>query len=112
MAAVPAHAGALAFGPSLNAGAYRIDNTGDFMPRHARILDARPRSLLGHGITVTDAASFDLDAHRTGAGFGDFAFNNFKGSIRPSDLHNTHLRHNFSDLALIISSILSDRTDG
>ena len=96
MAAVPAHAGALAFGPSLNADAYRIDNAGDFMPRHARILDARPQAFLGHSITVADAAGFNFDPHLAGTGFGNFPFDDLKGSICSGHLRHTHLRHNSS----------------
>src|SRR5439155_89706 len=63
------------------------------MSRHTRVLNARPRSFLGHGIAVTDAASFNLDAHPTGGGFRHFAFNDFEGAIRSNNLYSSHSRH-------------------
>jgi hypothetical protein len=103
--AVPADADPLAFLPSGDAAADCVDDSGDLMPGHTRVLNAWPRSLLSKGVAVADTASLDLDAHRTGSGFGDFTFNNFQRPIGTSDLHDTHFRHNssyrFLNLALI-----------
>jgi len=91
VAAVPADSDPLALRPSGDACAHRVNDSGDFMSWDPRVLNAWPRSLLGHGIAVTDSTSLNLDAHVSNAGLRDFAFNNFKGSIRASDLHDTHL---------------------
>jgi len=96
MAAVPADPGPLASRPTGNPFADRIDDSGDFMSRHPRVLDARPYSLLGHGIAVADAASLDFYTHLSNAGLFDLAFNEFKGAAGTSDLHDTHLCHNVS----------------
>ena len=45
-------------------GADRVDDAGDLVSRHARVLDAGPESLLGQGVAVADAARLDLDARR------------------------------------------------
>jgi hypothetical protein len=97
MSAMPADSNSLPFRPSDNALTDRVDSSSDFMTGHSRILDARPDSFLGHGITVANAAGFNLDAHPPGAGLRDFALENFKRPLRSSYLHGAHLRHNSSD---------------
>ncbi|MGH7260661.1 MAG: hypothetical protein ACREI9_08285 [Nitrospiraceae bacterium] len=46
---------------------------------------------------MADATSLNLDAHGSNAWLWDFAFNEFEGATRMSDLHGAHLRHNSSD---------------
>jgi hypothetical protein len=81
----------LALRPSGNTLIDGVDDTSDLVSRHTRILYPRPQSFLGHGIAVADAASLNFDAHESSAGLRDFAFNDFKGPSRPSNLHDTHL---------------------
>jgi hypothetical protein len=81
----------LALCPSNNAFANRINNSGDFMSRNPRVLNARPHSLLGQGIAVADATGVDLYTHVSDAGLRDLAFNEFKGATSVTDLHGTHL---------------------
>jgi len=61
------------------------------MAWNARILQAGPVAFFHHRIAVADAAGFDFDAHLSSSGLRDFAFNEFKGAIRVSNLHDTHL---------------------
>ena len=75
------------------------------MSRDARVLDARPGAFLGKRIAVADATGFNLDSHLSRAGLWDFAFNEFKGSIRVRDLHDTHLRHSSSNRMLYQSRL-------
>jgi hypothetical protein len=104
--AVPADPDPLALRPSGNPFADRIYDSGDFMSRHPRVLDTRPQSLPGHGITVADAARFDLYANLPGARIRNIAFNKFKWATSLSDLHDTHLCHKVSPFAF---SPLTDR---
>ena len=90
MPAVPADSGPLTRYPSSDAVAGRIDESGDFMSRNPRVLEARPSSILGHGIAVADATSLDLYAHLASAGFRYLAFHEFQGAARASYLYDTH----------------------
>jgi hypothetical protein len=94
--AVPADSDPVALCPSSYAFADRVDDSGDFMSRHPRVPDARPCSLLGHGIAVADATSIDLYTHVSSDGLCDLAFNEFKGATGLSDLHDSHLWHTVS----------------
>src|SRR5262249_9494439 len=69
--AVPAQADPLAGFPTGHAGADVVDDAGDLVARGARILDARPDSLLRHRVAVADAAGLDLDAHGSRARLGN-----------------------------------------
>jgi hypothetical protein len=88
--AVPADSDSLAFCPSNNAWANSVNDSGDFMSRDPRVLNARPQSVLGHDIAVTDSASVDLYAHMANAGLCDLAFNKFKRAASTRDLHCMH----------------------
>ena len=73
VAAVPANANPLPLCPSSNAWTDRVNDSGDLVPWDARVLNARPGSLLGHGITMANSTSFTLmrtDRRRV----RDFAF--------------------------------------
>jgi hypothetical protein len=93
---MPADSDPLALCPAGNACTDRVDDSGDFMSRNPRVLNARPRSLLGHGIAVADATSLDFYPHLSSAGLWDIAFNELKGATSVSYLHDSHHWHNVS----------------
>src|SRR5258706_3053548 len=62
----------------------------DSLARHARKLQARPRSIFHQRIAVANAAGRNLDPHPTGGRLGNFTFNNFKLTARTSNLHRMH----------------------
>ncbi len=66
------------------------------MSWNPRILNAWPHSLLGQRVAVADTACLNFDTHGSSAGPRNFAFDEFKGPFRTSDLHNSHLRHSSS----------------
>src|SRR4029434_776389 len=80
---------------------HRIDDSGDLMSRHPRVLDAGRGAFLCNGIGVTNTACFNLDAHRSNAGLRNFTLNELQGTLGTSHLHNTHLRHTSSDASFI-----------
>ncbi|MBC7929412.1 MAG: hypothetical protein H7Z38_02495 [Rubrivivax sp.] len=45
---------------------------------------------------MADTAGFDFQTNLPGSGLRYFARDEFKGAIRLSNLHDTHLRHNSS----------------
>ena len=63
VAAIPPHTHMLTFLPFRHPGADLIDSPGNFMPRHTRVLDARPDTFLRQCIAVTDAASLDANSN-------------------------------------------------
>ena len=67
MSAMPADPDALSRGPSGHVCADRIDDAGDFVPGHARILDAGEEPFLCVHVTVADAAGLNLDSYRSDA---------------------------------------------
>jgi hypothetical protein len=89
--AVPADSDPLALYPSDNAYADRVNYSGDFMSRNPRVLDTRPHSLLGHGITVANSTSLNLYTHMPGTRICDLAFNEFKWAAGTSYLNDSHL---------------------
>jgi len=91
---VPAHTHALAGFPLGHIRANRVHHTHDLMPRHARILDPREKSVLGHRITVADAAGLHLDPHLARPGRWDFTFDKFKSPAGAGNLGSTHFWHN------------------
>src|SRR2546423_1694582 len=96
VAAVPADADTLPLGPVRDARADRVNDSRDFMSRHARVLNARIAALFRQRVAVADAAGLDLDAHLSGNRLRDFALDEFKRAVRLTDLHDTHLRHSSS----------------
>src|SRR4029434_7002095 len=80
---------------------HRIDDSGDLMSRHPRVLDAGRGAFLCNGIGVTNTACFNLDAHRSNAGLRNFTLNELQCALGTSHLHNTHLRHTSSDASFI-----------
>lgn len=97
---MPADANALSGRPPGDARSYRINYAYDLVPGDAWVLHQRKGSLPGEGVTVADAAGLDLDPHRSGAGFGDFAFHDFERCVRAEDLQGAHLGHNASNYHL------------
>src|SRR5262249_42765519 len=63
VAAAPADAHPLAGLPAAHAGADRVDDAGDLVARHARILDTGERAIDDPRVAMTDAARLDLDAY-------------------------------------------------
>ena len=61
LTAVPAHADSLTVRPLRHARAHVVDHPRDFVPRHARIHEARPAAFLGEDVAVTDAARLDAN---------------------------------------------------
>ena len=100
VSAVPADTDPLARCPSGNACTDRINDSGNLMPWDSRVLYARPESLLGERVAVTDASSLHLDTRLPGARLGCFPLDNFQGPFWASDLRGTHLSHNSSDVSL------------
>src|SRR5262249_25954202 len=71
MAAVPAHADALAGLPRGDPGANCVNPPNHFMARHPGIGDSRPKSVLGKLVAVTNATRFHLDADLRRPRLGD-----------------------------------------
>ena len=68
---MPAHADALTFLPFNDVAADRIDESCDFMTRHARILERAPQTLFDEQVAVANAAR--LLAQSRGECPGEFA---------------------------------------
>jgi hypothetical protein len=98
MAAVPAHAHALARLPLRNASAHRIHYADDFVTGDAGVLQSRPVAFLYQRIAVANAAGLNFDSHLAGSWLGNFTFYNFKRSTGPDNLGNTHFWHNQIEL--------------
>jgi hypothetical protein len=56
VAAIPSHTHSLALPPASNTTADLVNDPGDFMPRHARVFDARPMTFLRECVAMADAA--------------------------------------------------------
>jgi hypothetical protein len=93
MSSVPPDSDPLAAGPSRDAGADSIDDAGDLMSGDARVLHARPESLRREGVAVTNAARLHPDAYASWSGSRNLAFDHFEAALRPTHLHDTHVRH-------------------
>src|SRR5439155_22872159 len=93
MSAMPSDSDALSRCPSRDTCANRIDDAGDFVTEHARVLNAGKDPVLRIRVTVADAAGLNLDSDRSGARLRDITFDELKGALRARDLHATHLRH-------------------
>ena len=93
VSAVPTDADPLALGPADDAGADRIDDSGDLMSRNSRVLNTREGPFLGQRVAMADAARLDLDAYPPGGRLRNLSFDKLKGTIRLSNMHDAHLRH-------------------
>ena len=76
--------------PQRHVGADRIDASGNFMARHARILKSRPLSFLDERVTVADTAGFHLDAHLPAPGLRNRALDDFEITSWLTDLNGFH----------------------
>jgi hypothetical protein len=74
---MPAHTYALPFIPCCDVVADGIDASGDFVPRHTRILKSRPYTVFDQHIAVANTAGFNLHAHLSGARLRNIAFYQF-----------------------------------
>src|SRR5579862_5048277 len=97
VSAVPADAGAIAHFPAVDSVAERIDDTGDFMAWCARKRNLAPRVVNRSRIAVTDAASLNADANRSGSGIRDRKLQELYAVIfrrrHSRDAHRFHGRH-------------------
>jgi hypothetical protein len=76
---VPTYAHALPWLPSRrDIFADGVDHAEHFMPRHARVGDARKVSFFRDQIAVTDAARLNLDSNSARARLGDRTFDQFQ----------------------------------
>ncbi len=69
---------------------YRVDAPGDFMARDAGVRQSGKPRLLDDGVTVADAASFNLDSDLGAAGLRNRALDYFEISTRLTDLYGFH----------------------
>lgn len=70
MSSVPSHTDPLAWFPLTHARTYRVDDPGNLMSRHTRILNSRPQTILGKNIAVTDPAGLHLNQNMSHRGTG------------------------------------------
>ena len=85
VSAVPTHADVLAFFPAGNARADFVDDSRNFMPGRARVLNPGHQAIFHHMVAEADTAGLDLDADLPLAGCGDFAFHEFEVGSRFRD---------------------------
>src|SRR5271165_1698286 len=93
MPAMPADSDALPHFPSGDARAHGVDDPGDLMSRDARVLDTRPRTLLGVFVAVADAACLHLDSYRSGNRLRNVELYELKRALGIRYLYRPHLRH-------------------
>jgi hypothetical protein len=98
--AVPADTDALPCPPSRDAGAYRVNDSGDLVTWDTRVLDAWQHSFLSHDIAVANAASLHPDSYGSGDGIGYRPLNDLEGPMRAGDLYHAHRRHDSPNLLL------------
>ena len=91
--AVPADRGALADLPADDAGADGVNDPGDLVAGHTRVLQAGPRPLLGKRVTVTDATRLDPNSHRPRAGLWDLALDELERTVGITHLSRSHRGH-------------------
>jgi hypothetical protein len=95
MAAVPAHAHALADFPVGHVRAEGVHATGNLVSRNAGILQPGPMTVLDQDVTVADAAGFHFDTDRAGSGLGNFALHDFERASGLADLGGFHGQASF-----------------
>jgi hypothetical protein len=78
MAAVPAHANALAWFPLSDASTDCVYDADHFVAGHARILDSRPLTFFDERVAVADAAGLNFDSYLAWTGLWNFTFNQFE----------------------------------
>src|SRR6185312_5037460 len=101
IASVPADTDALAGFELRDASADRVNHTDDFMPWHARVLNARPVAFFRERITVANAAGLNFNAHPSGRRLGNRPFDNFNRPAGAGDLRYLHfVRHKIFPFAV------------
>jgi hypothetical protein len=90
VAAMPAHTHALTRLPVGYTLAHCIHTSGDLVTWYTRILKVGPKAFFHHSIAVADATGFNFDAHLSSSRLWNSTFNEFKWTIRLSNLHDTH----------------------
>ncbi len=90
IAAIPAHADALARLEAGDTGAVFLHPARDFMTGDAGKLHAGPLPLLEDLVAMADAAGLDLDQDLTGAGLRDGTFHEFERTACFRDLRDEH----------------------
>jgi hypothetical protein len=90
---MPAHADALAWLPLRNISPNCVNPSGNFVTRHARILQPRQEPVFHHGIAVANSAGFHLDAYLRPPRLGNGALNDLKIASRFAHLHRFHFCH-------------------
>jgi hypothetical protein len=93
MSSVPSHTDPLARFPLTHARTYRIDDPGNFMSRHTRILDPRPQTLLGKNIAVTDPAGLHFNQNMSHCGTGYVPLHELQRSSGLPYFHCFHRSH-------------------
>src|SRR6185503_13642888 len=87
---MPTNTNTLAHGPCGDVVADGIDASGDFVPRHTRILESRPDTVFDQHIAVANTAGFNLHAHLSGARLRNIAFYQFPISAWSTYLSGFH----------------------
>jgi hypothetical protein len=90
MAANPADADALSFGPVGHAVPHGVDHACDLMTGNPRVSEPGKKPFLGEQIAVAEAAGLHLQTDFPRPGAGDGPFNNFDGAVGGRDLCNAH----------------------
>ena len=93
MSSVPSHTNPLARSPLTHARTYHIDDPGNFMSRHTRILDSRPQTLLGKNIAVADPAGLHLNQNVPHCRTGYVPLHELQRSSRLPYFHCFHRSH-------------------
>src|SRR5882762_11225808 len=102
MSSVPADSDAFSFFPIRDAVADSVNAACDFVTGYARILNARPETLLNKKVAMTNSARFHLHADLSGTWLRNVALDQFKIAAGFTDLRRFHFH----------CSILSDRNFG
>src|SRR4029077_1377251 len=93
VATVPANTNALTLLPLRHAVAGKIDNPGDLMPRHARVLNSRPKTFFDQRVAMANPARFYLHPHLSRSGLGNLALDQFKIAACLTNLRCFHFHH-------------------
>jgi hypothetical protein len=102
---MPANSSALTHRPLPDVTSERVYAAGDFMTRHARILESRPDTILDEHIAVANPACLHFYTNLPCARFGNVAIDQFKASTGLTNLRRFH----FHCFGLSDSSVLLHR---
>src|SRR5262249_28084779 len=93
MAAMPAHADAVAVLPRLHAGSDLVDDANHLVSGHARIRDPREPAVFRDYIAVADPTCLNANPNVARGGLRNVAFHDFKIRARLRHLNSFHLCH-------------------